>query len=222
MNLQDSSSMLMNQMIMFYNNAMIIIFLITFMVGGMMISLMKKYNYNRSLYEGHELEFIWTLLPTFVMFFIALPSFQMLYSLEETSSPSLTLKTIGNQWFWTYEYSDYKNIEFNSYMIPTNELSMNKFRVLDVDNRIVLPYNHFIRMLITANDVLHSWTIPSLGVKLDAMPGRLNQMSFFINRPGLFFGQCSEICGANHSFMPIVLESTSLKTYSKWIIKMLT
>nr|CAJ57651.1 cytochrome oxidase subunit II [Drosophila gunungcola] len=142
---------------------------------------------------------------------------RLLYLLDEINEPSVTLKSIGHQWYWSYEYSDFNNIEFDSYMIPTNELSTDGFRLLDVDNRIVLPMNSQIRILVTAADVIHSWTVPALGVKVDGTPGRLNQTNFFINRPGLFYGQCSEICGANHSFMPIVIESVPVNYFIKWI-----
>lgn len=149
--------------------------------------------------------------------FIALPSLRLLYLLDEIRTPSLTLKTVGHQWYWSYEYSDFNSIEFDSYIIPQNELNNNNFRLLEVDNRIILPINLKIRILISAADVIHSWTIPSLGVKVDGTPGRLNQTNFLINRPGLFFGQCSEICGANHSFIPIVIERVNLNNFINWI-----
>lgn len=163
------------------------------------------------------IEIIWTIIPAIVLIFIALPSLRLLYLLDEIRIPSITLKTIGHQWYWSYEYSDFINIEFDSYIIPVNDININNFRLLDVDNRIVLPINLKIRILISAADVIHSWTVPSLGVKVDGTPGRLNQTNFLINRPGLFFGQCSEICGANHSFIPIVIESVSLKFFINWV-----
>ena len=149
--------------------------------------------------------------------FIAFPSLRLLYLLDEISEPSITLKTIGHQWYWSYEYSDFMDIEFDSYIIPSNELNLDSFRLLDVDNRIIIPINSQIRILITAADVIHSWTVPALGVKVDGTPGRLNQTNFIINRPGLFYGQCSEICGANHRFIPIVIESVPVKIFLNWI-----
>ena len=133
------------------------------------------------------------------------------------SDPSMSVLAEGHQWYWSYEYSDFNSVEFDSYITPTNELKNNEFRLLDVDNRIVLPFNTQIRILVTAIDVIHSWTIPALGVKIDATPGRLNQSNFFINRSGLFYGQCSEICGANHSFIPIVIERTPINIFINWI-----
>nr|AAK31116.1 cytochrome oxidase subunit II [Pulex simulans]AAK31127.1 cytochrome oxidase subunit II [Pulex simulans]AAK31128.1 cytochrome oxidase subunit II [Pulex simulans] len=217
MNLQNSSSPLMEQLMFFHNHSMLIIILITIMVGYLMSSLFFNKYTNRLLMESQNIEIIWTILPAFMLIFIALPSLRLLYLLDDLNKPLITLKTIGHQWYWSYEYSDFNNIEFDSYMIPNEELMDNNFRLLDVDNRIILPFNSQIRILITATDVLHSWTIPSLGIKVDATPGRLNQSNFLINRPGLFFGQCSEICGANHSFMPIVIESVSVNSFINWI-----
>nr|CAC69938.1 cytochrome C oxidase subunit II [Lithobius forficatus] len=215
---QDSSSPLMEHLTFFHDHTMIIILLITMLVGYMMASLLMTNLPNRLLTEQQSIETIWTLVPAITLIFIALPSLRLLYLLDEASSPSMTLKTIGHQWYWSYEYSDFKDVEFDAYMIPTQELEMKHFRLLDVDNRTTLPFMTQIRCLISAADVLHSWTVPSLGVKADAVPGRLNQVSFLIKRPGIMYGQCSEICGANHSFMPIVIESVNTKAFSKWIM----
>nr|ANJ70501.1 cytochrome c oxidase subunit 2 [Hygrotus inaequalis] len=220
LNLQDSASPLMEQLTFFHDHTLMILTMITILVGYLLFSLFFNKYINRFLLEGQTIEVIWTILPAIILIFIALPSLRLLYLLDEISNPWLTLKSIGHQWYWSYEYSDFKKLEFDSYMTPLNELSENGFRLLDVDNRVVLPLNSQIRILVTAMDVLHSWTIPSLGVKIDATPGRLNQTNFFINRPGLFYGQCSEICGANHSFMPIVIESVPSNTFINWISKL--
>nr|ANJ70371.1 cytochrome c oxidase subunit 2 [Contacyphon variabilis] len=217
LNLQDSASPLMEQLTFFHDHTLLILMMITTLVGYLMLTLFfNKFN-NRFLLEGQTIEIIWTILPAITLIFIALPSLRLLYLLDEINNPMITLKTIGHQWYWSYEYSDFNQIEFDSYMIPTNELSQNNFRLLDVDNRVILPFNTQIRLMITAADVLHSWTIPALGVKVDATPGRLNQTSFFMNRPGLYYGQCSEICGSNHSFMPILIESININTFIKWM-----
>uniref|UniRef100_A0AAU6PWR3 Cytochrome c oxidase subunit 2 n=1 Tax=Peromyscopsylla himalaica sinica TaxID=3129008 RepID=A0AAU6PWR3_9NEOP len=217
LNLQNKSSPLMEQLMFFHKHSMLIIILITIMVGYLMSSLFFNKLSNHFLMESQNIEIIWTILPAFMLMFIALPSLRLLYLLDDLNKPLITLKTIGHQWYWSYEYSDFNNIEYDSYMIPSNELNLNNFRLLDVDNRIILPMNTQIRILTTATDVLHSWTISLLGIKVDATPGRLNQSNILINRPGLFFGQCSEICGANHSFMPIVLESISVNSFINWI-----
>nr|AAL07826.1 cytochrome oxidase subunit II [Heliconius melpomene rosina]AAL07834.1 cytochrome oxidase subunit II [Heliconius melpomene cythera]ADF97148.1 cytochrome oxidase subunit II [Heliconius melpomene melpomene]ADF97154.1 cytochrome oxidase subunit II [Heliconius melpomene vulcanus]AAL07828.1 cytochrome oxidase subunit II [Heliconius melpomene rosina] len=216
LNYQNSASPLMEQIIFFHDHTLIILIMITILVAYLMMNLFFNNYINRFLLESQMIELIWTILPAITLIFIALPSLRLLYLLDELNNPLITLKSIGHQWYWSYEYSDFNNIEFDSYMIQSNE-NLNNFRLLDVDNRIILPMNNQIRILVTATDVIHSWTIPSLGVKIDANPGRLNQTSFFINRPGIYYGQCSEICGANHSFMPIVIESIPMKNFINWI-----
>nr|YP_009112319.1 cytochrome c oxidase subunit II [Eucryptorrhynchus brandti]AIY61446.1 cytochrome c oxidase subunit II [Eucryptorrhynchus brandti]AJT57323.1 cytochrome c oxidase subunit II [Eucryptorrhynchus brandti] len=218
--LQDSASPLMEQLMFFHDHTLLILIIITILVGQMLISMLFNKFSHRYLLEGQMIEMIWTILPAIILILIALPSLRLLYIMDEIYNPVTTVKAIGHQWYWSYEYSDYKNLEFDSYMIPSNELKSFNFRLLDVDNRMVIPFNSQIRIIVTSMDVIHSWTIPSLGVKIDGTPGRLNQASFNINRTGLFFGQCSEICGANHSFMPIVIESISPKFFINWINSM--
>nr|QGT77324.1 cytochrome c oxidase subunit 2 [Huananpotamon lichuanense] len=214
---QDSASPLMEQLIFFHDHIMLILILIITFVGYLLsILFINKFIY-RYMLENQTIEVIWTMIPAIILIFIALPSLRLLYLLDEVNYPSITLKTIGHQWYWSYEYSDFLQLEFDSYMLPTQEMNLSSFRLLDVDNRTMIPMNTQIRVLITAADVIHSWTVPSLGIKADAVPGRLNQVSFLINRPGLFLGQCSEICGANHSFMPIMIESTSINSFLNWV-----
>nr|YP_009261955.1 cytochrome c oxidase subunit II [Tipula cockerelliana]AMN09081.1 cytochrome c oxidase subunit II [Tipula cockerelliana] len=216
--LQDSASPVMEQLTFFHDHTLMILTMITILVGYVMITLSFNKLTNRYLLSGQLIEIIWTILPAIILVFIAMPSLRLLYLMDEIYSPSITLKTIGHQWYWSYEYSDFPNLEFDSYMIPTTDLKLEEFRLLDVDNRIILPLNTQVRVLVSAADVLHSWAVPALGVKIDATPGRLNQTSFLINRPGLFYGQCSEICGANHSFMPIVIESVPMNYFINWIM----
>nr|QVM79220.1 cytochrome c oxidase subunit II [Dorcasomus pinheyi] len=218
--LQDSASPLMEQLSFFHDHTMLILVIITVLVSQLLISLFYNKFSHRYLLEGQMIEIIWTILPAVTLIFIALPSLRLIYIMDEVNNPMITIKTIGHQWYWSYEYSDFKNIEFDSYMITANEMKPFNFRLLDVDNRVIIPFEFQIRMLVTAADVIHSWTVPSLGVKIDATPGRLNQVSFSSNRSGLFYGQCSEICGANHSFMPIVIESISPKYFIQWVNKM--
>jgi cytochrome c oxidase subunit 2 len=215
--LQDSNSPIIEQLNFFHDHSLLILILVTTLVGYLILILFFNQLNNRFLLHGQLIEIIWTILPAIVLLFVAFPSLRILYLLDEINSPSISLKSIGHQWYWSYEYSDFKNIEFDSYIQTFSNSTHKIFRLLDVDNRIILPINNQIRILVTATDVLHSWTVPSLGVKIDANPGRLNQTNFFINRPGLFFGQCSEICGANHRFMPIVIERTPSKFFINWI-----
>nr|YP_010362165.1 cytochrome c oxidase subunit II [Trifida elongata]UNS15669.1 cytochrome c oxidase subunit 2 [Trifida elongata] len=217
LNTQDANSPTMEQLTFFHDHTMMIIYIITIVVGYMMISLIQTKFNNRLLLEGQMIELIWTMLPAVMLILIALPSLKILYAMEETMKPLLTLKVIGHQWYWSYEYSDFKKIEFDSYMKPTNEIESNEFRLIEVDNKIMLPWNTQTRLLITSTDVIHSWTIPVLGIKADASPSRMNQANIILTRPGLFYGQCSEICGANHSFMPIMIESINLNSFLNWL-----
>nr|AHZ01502.1 cytochrome oxidase subunit II [Clonopsis felicitatis] len=214
--LQDSNSPLMEQLIFFHDHIMMILMMIVTTVSYIMIMLIFNINTDRNLLEGQMIELIWTVTPALTLFFIATPSLRLLYLMDEINNPMMTTKAIGHQWYWTYEYSDFNDKEFDSYMMNM-ENNMN-FRLLDVDNRMVLPSNTFIRMIVTSMDVIHSWTLPSSGVKIDGTPGRLNQASMMLNRNGLIFGQCSEICGTNHSFMPIVVESVPINKFIKWML----
>ena len=168
------------------------------------------------------IELIWTITPALILIAIAFPSFRLLYLLDEVISPTITIKVVGHQWYWSYEYSDYVNesgesIEFDSYMIPESDLELGQFRLLDVDNNVIVPVDTHIRLIVTGADVIHSWAVPSLGIKIDAVPGRLNQTSILAERTGVFYGQCSEICGVWHGFMPIAVEAVSVQDYLAWI-----
>jgi cytochrome c oxidase subunit 2 len=172
--------------------------------------------------HGTTIEVAWTVAPSLILVLIAIPSFALLYSMDEVVDPGVTIKAIGHQWYWSYEYSDYNTsdepaVAFDSYLIPEDELEPGQLRLLEVDNRVVLPVNTHVRIIVTSADVLHSWAVPSLGVKTDAVPGRLNATPIFLKRQGVFYGQCSELCGANHGFMPIVVEGVSLNDYASWV-----
>nr|UZT27014.1 cytochrome c oxidase subunit II [Xyloterini sp.] len=215
--LQDSASPLMEQLMFFHEHALTILIIITIMVGQMIMSILLNTFSHRYLLEGQLIETVWTILPAIILIMIALPSLRLLYLLDNSMNSTLSIKSIGHQWYWSYEYTDFKNIEFDSYMVPVNSMEPHSFRLLDVSNRLIIPFNTQTRILVTSMDVIHSWTIPSLGVKIDGTPGRLNQTTLNINRSTLLYGQCSEICGANHSFMPIVVESISTSNFINWI-----
>jgi cytochrome c oxidase subunit 2 len=199
-----------------------------FYMLGRSIMLFNKQSLKSPIIVVHAplLETIWTIIPALILIFVAIPSFSLLYSMDEIIEPLLTLKVIGHQWYWSYEFLDpnilYKlyfekigsgeifeplkvTHNFDSYMLTDEFLKKDSIRLLDVDNKVYLPVETNVRILITASDVLHAWAIPALGIKLDACPGRLNQTSLYIKRPGTFFGQCSELCGVNHGFMPIAV-----------------
>ena len=217
LSLQDRASPLIEELSFFHDFSMTIITFITILVGINLFYICLNKLLNLNLLQEQTTETLWTVLPIFVLILIALPSLKILYILDDPFSPKITIKTIGHQWYWSYEYSDFINIEFDSYMKPQNEISNRDSRLLETDNSVIIPINNHIRIIVRATDVIHSWTVPSLGVKIDAVPGRLNQISFLARRPGIFYGQCSEICGANHSFIPIKIEVVSIKDFIKWI-----
>nr|QBS00753.1 cytochrome c oxidase subunit II [Philotrypesis sp. TL-2019] len=215
--LQYANSPIMENMIMFYDFSMIIIVLVVAMIMYLLFFMLYNKLTNRFLLEGQMIEIIWTVIPIIFFIFLAIPSLKLLYLSDEINNPIMSIKVLGHQWYWSYEFNDFKWINFDSFMIKDDE--NNLFRLLDVDKRLILPFNYQIRFLISSLDVIHSFTIPSLGSKVDAVPGRINQINLFMKRPGIYFGQCSEICGVNHSFMPIAIESTSLKNFINWINK---
>nr|QCF39610.1 cytochrome c oxidase subunit 2 [Glomeridesmus spelaeus] len=212
---QDSASPLMEQLIFFHDHSLMILIMITMLISYVFLMLMNNSYINSTISQGQEIETIWTIIPAVILIFIAFPSLRLLYLMDEINNPSMTLKVMGHQWYWSYEYSDFKNIDFDSFM--DNSINMKSIRLLETNNSTPIPILNQIRTLISTSDVIHAWTIPTLGIKIDAIPGRLNQVSFIINRPSTLFGQCSEICGANHSFMPIMLEAINLKSFINWI-----
>lgn len=216
--LQDRASPLIEQLIYFYDHTIVIIVIILIFVIYIVVCTLINTFRVRSFTDRQTLEGVWTVLPAVVLLSVAFPSLHLLYLLDEVNTPDLTLKVVGHQWYWRYEYSDFLDVDFDSYIIPTSDLPVNGFRLLETDNHTVVPYITQVRVLVTAADVIHSWAVPSLGVKVDAVPGRLNQLSLICNRPGLYYGQCSEICGANHSFIPITIEAVSVDAFAKWVI----
>nr|YP_009311336.1 cytochrome c oxidase subunit II [Balantiocheilos melanopterus]BAV70109.1 cytochrome c oxidase subunit II [Balantiocheilos melanopterus] len=213
---QDAASPVMEELLHFHDHALMIVFLISTVVLYIIISMVSTKLTDKYILDSQEIEIVWTVLPAIILVLIALPSLRILYLMDEIDDPHLTIKAMGHQWYWSYEYTDYENLEFDSYMVPTQDLTPGQFRLLETDNRMTVPVDSPIRVLVSAEDVLHSWAVPSLGVKMDAVPGRLNQITFMVSRPGLFYGQCSEICGANHSFMPIVIEALPLDHFEFW------
>jgi len=182
------------------------------------ISLRHLFVKSRNVVHGTVLEIVWTITPSIILAFIAMPSFALLYAMDEMIDPTLTIKVIGRQWYWVYEYSDFNtydapSIAYESYMVPEGDLKFGDFRLLEVDAPVFLPTNTHIRVIVTAGDVLHSWAVPSLGIKTDAVPGRLNQASLFIKREGVYYGQCSELCGVNHGFMPISIHAVDIDQF---------
>lgn len=214
---QDAASPIIYMLVGFHDHSILVLTLVITLISYAMACLISNRYICINVIEAQEVETIWTILPAFILLFLAFPSLRLLYLIDEVSQPAVTIKAIGHQWYWSYEYSDFLNLEFDSYIIPTNDLEEGQFRLLEVDHRVVLPIGVEVRILVTSADVIHAWTIPSLGVKADAIPGRLNQLGFTSNRPGVFYGQCSEICGSNHSFIPISIEVVDHRTFIEWV-----
>lgn len=190
---------------------MVLFLIVSFLTVVFWVTLTNK-NLNLNILTREFLEIIWTSLPVFILLFLAVPSIQVLFIIEEVISPLLTIKIIGNQWFWTYEYSDLVTVKFDS-VINKSKI----FRLLEVDKTLILPISTQVRLLLSSNDVIHSWTLPSFGLKIDANPGRLNIGSLYSYRAGYYYGQCSEICGVDHSFMPIKVGFSSLGWFKNLI-----
>ena len=197
----------------------ITIFLIFILLGvrGLLVSLWFNSFIRSFVLEFSFLEVIWTILPAGILICLGVPSLIILYKGEKSFLRSLSLKIIGHQWFWGYDFRDFKGVEFDRYMASFRDLRKGGFRLLRTDNNVVLPNKRNVRLLITSADVLHSWAIPSIGVKADANPGRINIIYVVTLVCGMYFGQCSEICGANHSFMPICIEVTPFHSFKNWV-----
>lgn len=227
----------------YYINDYILIFLENFIYRSSLtlreFLINKSATYRYYFYSDVKLEFLWTIFPSLILLFLAIPSFGLLFSVEKVSAPEITVKIIGHQWYWEYQYMDYINFKevietenykylylnktednyiIESYMIGDDDLSDGQLRLLEVDKKLVLPLNTSIRLLITSDDVLHSWAIPSLGIKVDACPGRLNEIIIKIREHGIYYGQCSELCGWYHGFMPIVIQTLERDDFKFWAL----
>nr|YP_010733810.1 cytochrome c oxidase subunit 2 [Gayralia brasiliensis]YP_010733839.1 cytochrome c oxidase subunit 2 [Monostroma nitidum]WEG93081.1 cytochrome c oxidase subunit 2 [Gayralia brasiliensis]WEG93110.1 cytochrome c oxidase subunit 2 [Monostroma nitidum] len=223
---QNPATPLMEGIIALHSDIWAIMLFVAVFVLYILSSVLNKFNFakvNKSYKVHHNsmIEIIWTTLPALLLCVIAIPSFTLLYSLDEIVDPSVTIKVIGRQWYWSAPYADSElgggGIIFDSYLLQDDLLEAGQLRLLEVDNRLVLPVNSHIRLLTSSADVIHSFAVPSLGIKLDAIPGRLNQTTFLIKREGCFYGQCSELCGASHALMPICVESVGAEDYINWI-----
>jgi len=224
--LKDPASPQMERIYNFHNGLLILITAIVVFVTALMIWVVIRYNAKSNpkpskTTHNVPLEIAWTLIPALIVAVIAFPSFKMLYYLDRSDNIELTVKVTGYQWHWGYEYVDHEGVEFLSYMIPEDEIDPSKGekRLLSTDNKVVLPINTNIEFLITSNDVIHAFTIPAFGFKKDAVPGRLNSTWVRIDKPGVYYGQCSQICGVNHAFMPVEVHAVTKEEFEKWIVK---
>jgi cytochrome c oxidase subunit 2 len=220
--LQPAATEVMRDINDFHNLLTVIITVITVFVLALMLYVMTKFsaknNPNPSKTTHNTMiEVLWTVIPVVILVSIAVPSFKLLYKEDVIPKADMTVKAIGHQWYWSYRYPDHGNIGFDALMVPDADLKPGQPRLLQTDNEIVVPVNTIIRVEVTADDVIHSWTIPAFGAKVDAVPGRLNQTWFKAEREGKFYGQCSELCGVNHGFMPITVNVVSKQAFDAWV-----
>lgn len=207
----------------FHHELLIIITVITLFVTALLVYVMVRFNRKANPVPSKTthntmIEVVWTLIPVLILVFIAIPSFKLLYLEDRIPAADLTIKATGNQWYWSYEYPDHDGISFDAIMLSKEEATAAKAPYLfATDNHIVVPVNKIVRVQVTAADVIHAWALPAFGVKIDAVPGRLNETWFRAEKEGIYYGQCSELCGKNHAFMPIVVEVVSEARYAEWV-----
>lgn len=225
---QDSASPIAEGIHELHDTIMYYMIIIITLVTYLLVNILRLYNAKNNPFSykyivfGPNIEMAWTIFPAVILILIAFPSFVLLYLSDDVVNPAMTIKAIGYQWYWIYEYSDFINesgetIQLESYIVPDDMLEEGQLRMLEVDNRVVLPIDTHIRFIVTGNDTIHNLAVPSLGIKVDATPGRLNQISTLIQREGVYYGQCSELCGVAHSEMPIVIEAVSLDKFLTWL-----
>ena len=221
-NLQPAASPIAERIHSFHNLLLWVISVITLFVLALLVYTCMRFRESKNPVPSKRshntiLEVVWTAVPVLILVIIAIPSFKLLYYSDVLPDTKLTVKAIGHQWYWSYEYPDNGDFTFDALMIPDSDLKPGQLRLLETDNRVVLPVGVDIRVQVTAADVLHSWAMPPFGVKVDAVPGRLNELWVHINEPGTYYGQCSELCGANHGFMPITIEAVTPEAYEAWV-----
>ncbi|MEJ0018074.1 MAG: cytochrome c oxidase subunit II [Acetobacteraceae bacterium] len=222
--MQPAFGPLKEQQIALHDLVLVIITLITILVAGLLLWVMWRYNAKRNpvpTRTSHNtvLEIAWTVLPVLILVVIAIPSFRLVYYEDRTRDADMTVKVTAHQWYWEYTYPDKNNINFTSYMIPDDQLKPGQRRLLEVDNQLVVPVGKNIRVLQTSTDVIHSWFIPSLGVQRYAIPGRTIETWFRVDKPGVFYGECNQICGTNHSRMPIVVRALPEQEFNAWLVE---
>ncbi len=224
LNLQTPASPVMEELLKLHNYLLIMCFAIVGIVAFLIFYVLIKYNAKsnptpKQFSHNTTIEIVWTIIPCIILIVIALPSFRSLYYIDKSVEADMTVKIVGNQWYWTYQYPDHGNFIFDSYMLEEDELPKNGLRLLEVDNRVVIPENTNVKFLVTSGDVIHSWAIPAFGIKCDAVPGRVNETWVRAKRPGVYYGQCSELCGVNHGFMPIAVEVVTEPEFKEWAKK---
>ena len=224
MGFQESVTPVMDRIVDLHNLLMVIITGIVLFVLALLAYVCIRFNKRanpvpQTFSHNVLIEVVWTVIPVIILFIIAVPSFRTLYYMERIENADMTVKVVGNQWYWSYEYPDHGDFGFDSNMLQSESLKPAELRLLEVDNRVVIPENTTVRFLITASDVIHSFTVPAFGIKMDAVPGRVNETWVKVRKPGVYYGQCSELCGINHGFMPIAVEVVTKQEFAEWAAK---
>ncbi|MSO65578.1 MAG: cytochrome c oxidase subunit II [Alphaproteobacteria bacterium] len=224
MNFSEPASLVMEEIVRFHNQLLVLITVIALFVLVLMAYTMIRFRASRNptptkTTHNTLVEVVWTVIPIFILVVMAVPSFRLLYYMDRTADPEMTFKAIGHQWYWSYEYPDQGGFTFDAVIVEEKNLKQSQLRLLTTDNEIVLPANTNIRLLVTADDVLHSWAVPSFGVKIDAVPGRVNEGWVRITQPGMYYGMCSELCGQRHGFMPIMVRAVPKQEFEQWAAK---
>ena len=224
MNLQDAHSSLMEEMVAFHDFLLYLTFAVAIFVLGLLMYTVIRFNEKRhptpsKTTHNTAIEVLWSVIPIFILVVIGLFSLPLLYRSDDTVNADLTVKVIGRQWYWSYEYPDHGDFTFDAFMVPDDELKPGQPRLLATDENFVLPVGKKIRVLVTSSDVLHAFAMPALGAKMDAMPGRTNEIWFDIDEPGMYYGQCSELCGTRHAFMPIAIQAVTQAEFDAWVVE---
>jgi cytochrome c oxidase subunit 2 len=220
---QEAHSSLMEQMTSFHDFLLYLIFAISIFVLGLLLFTVVRFNEKRNPTPSKTthntlIEVTWSVIPIFLLVIIGLFSLPLLYRSDDTVNADLTVKVIGRQWYWSYEYPDHGDFTFDAFMVPDDEIKEGQVRLLSTDENLVLPVGKKIRVLVTASDVLHAFAMPALGSKVDAVPGRTNEIWFDIDEPGMYYGQCSELCGSGHAFMPIAIQAVTQAEFDAWVV----
>ncbi|MBM3517192.1 MAG: cytochrome c oxidase subunit II [Alphaproteobacteria bacterium] len=219
---QEAATPIMERVTSFHDLLLVIITLISLFVLALLGYIIFRFNARSNPTPSRTahstlLEVVWTVIPIIILIAIAIPSFKLLYYSDRAVDAEMTLKAIGHQWYWSYEYPDHDGLTFDAIMKEEADLAADEPRLLATDNRVVVPVGTTIRVLVTADDVIHAWSVPAFGVKVDAVPGKVNEIWIHVDREGVYYGQCSELCGVNHAFMPIAVEAVSKARFAAWI-----
>ncbi len=223
MGMQPPATPVKDRLNAFHNELLVIIFLIAGFVMGLLLYVIIRFNHRRNPVPAHTshntvVEILWTIVPVLILVIIAIPSFKLMYFMDRVPNPDMTIKVTGHQWYWSYDYPDQKDLAFDSNIIQQADLKPGQLRLLDVDNPLVVPIHTNVKVLVTSTDVIHSWFIPSFGVQEYAVIGRLNESWFNVDREGTYYGECNQICGVNHAFMPIKIVAVSKEAFQRWLV----